>query len=364
MAALKVIFDALNGDADDKFADHAQLNHFRNQLLTALKEAFPNVVLNHPLDNSVATTLNFSVLDFSSKEMMDLFDAANIRVSSGSACSSKVTRSFVLDAMGLPSWQSESAIRMSFGPLMTQQECNLACERIKLAAKALGESCLTVRPAENQTLVDGLLELKSGNSCCWLYTDAPSKTAVIIDPLPELISRIVNIVNCQQLNVIAVLDTHGHADHQSSRPELERQLKLSHETDHLGWPKHFATTNHQEHTYPLIKLSQQALLRVKTPGHTDDSVSYLLTKTLDSPQLSFKFAFCGDTILMGSLGRTNFSTSSAEAMYDSLLKLQTMIEPSTLICASHDYHNEFTTMLISECERNDLLRNCALRKDK
>ena len=355
MAALKVIFDTLNGDADDTFADHHQLNHFRNQLLSALKEAFPNVVLNHPLDNSVPTTLNFAVPDFSSKEIMDLFDAANIRVSSGSACSSKVTRSFVLDAMGLPSWQSESAIRMSFGPMMTQDECTLACERIKMAAKALGESCLTVKASEHQTLVNGLLELKSGNSCCWLYTDEPTKTAVVIDPLPELITRITNIVNCQKLNVIAVLDTHGHADHQSSRPELEKQLKLDHETDHLGWPKQFATINFHDQTYPLLHLGEQGLIRIKTPGHTDDSVSYLLTSKVDSHKLTFKYAFCGDTILMGSLGRTNFSTSSSEQMYLSLHKLHSLLKPDTLICASHDYHNEFTTTLAAECERNDLL---------
>ncbi|RYV03147.1 aminotransferase class V [Shewanella sp. OPT22] len=357
MAALKVIFDTLNGDAEDKFADHTQLTLYRNQLLSALKEAFPDVVLNHPLDNTVPTTLNFAVPHFASKEIMDLFDAANIRVSSGSACSSKVTRSFVLDAMGLPSWQSESAIRMSFGPLMTQEKCDAACARIKMAAKALGESCLMVKPAENQKLVDGLLELKSGNSCCWLYTDADSKTAVIIDPLPELISRIVNIVNCQKLKVAAVLDTHGHADHQSSRPELEAQLKMVTKTDQLGWPKHFDTAYVGENAYPTIRIGDKALLRVKTPGHTDDSVSYLLTENIDAVKPHFKYAFCGDTILMGSLGRTNFCTSSSEQMYHSLHKLNELLASTTLICASHDYHNEFTTTLITECDRNTLLSN-------
>ena len=47
---------------------------------------------------------------------MDLFDAAGIRVSSGSACSSKVPTSFVLDAMGLEQWRSQGAIRSIFWP--------------------------------------------------------------------------------------------------------------------------------------------------------------------------------------------------------------------------------------------------------
>ena len=355
MAALKVIFDTLNGLTEDKFADHNQLNLYRNQLLLALKDAFPDVVLNHPLDNSVPTTLNFAIPGFSSKEIMDLFDAANIRVSSGSACSSKVTRSFVLDAMGLPSWQSESAIRMSFGPMMTQEKCQSACDRIKMAAKALGESCLTVKPAENHKLLNGLTQLKFGNSCCWLYTDATSKSAVIIDPLPELISRIVNIINCQRLNVIAILDTHGHADHQSSRPELARQLSLNDKNNPLGWPSHFDTATIKDCAYPMIRIGEQVLMKITTPGHTDDSVSYLLSEQLNSPTPTIKYAFCGDTILMGSLGRTNFESSSSEDMFNSIKALDQLIEPNTLICASHDYHNEFTTTLIAERRRNPLL---------
>lgn len=360
MAALNVIFDILNNESNYKFASIDTLRQFQFKLITSLKTAFPNLVLNHPLESSVPTTINFSVPNFSSKEIMDLFDAANIRVSSGSACSSKVTRSFVLDAMGLPAWQSESAIRMSFGPMMTEHECQQACERITLAAKALSENCLLYSNAVQTSPLDGLLELRVGSSCCWLYTDVSTKNTVVIDPLPELTERIKSIIACQQLKLIAVLDTHGHADHESSRNNLLDQLPENQLTDHLGWPENTSTHLCDGVQFPSIQIGDYQLVKVPTPGHTGDSVSYLLIEARSESSAQCKYAFCGDTILMGSLGRTNFSSSCSESMLQSLIKISNIIGPDCLICASHDYHNEFTTTLRSECKRNPLLHSVLL----
>ncbi len=73
-------------------------------------------------------------------------------------------------------------------------------------------------------------------------------------------------------------------------------------------------------------------------------------------QPSAKYAFCGDTILMGSLGRTNFDSSSSAALFNSLKLLNNTLKADTLICASHDYNNEFTTTLPTELSRNALLK--------
>ena len=142
LAALNVIFSMLNKATKNTFTALKTLHLFRQQIATALTQAFPEIVFNHSFENSVPTTINFTIPGFSSKEIMDLFDAANIRVSPGAACSSKVTGSFVLDAMGLPNWQSESAIRRSFGPAMTQPQMDDTYTRIVTAAKAIKQSKL------------------------------------------------------------------------------------------------------------------------------------------------------------------------------------------------------------------------------
>ncbi|BBN83829.1 hypothetical protein PA25_38140 [Pseudoalteromonas sp. A25] len=361
LAALNVIFDELLDQGDGVFANAGQLQLFRSQLALALKNAFPTVVFNHDFSNSVPTTINFAIPGFSSKEIMDLFDAANLRVSSGSACSSKVTRSFVLDAMGVPAWQSESAIRMSFGPAVTQQQIDHACDRIHHCAQALGHSCLlnATGNIDGKTQLHGLVQFKVGGSCSWLYADPITKTAVIIDPLPELSDRLLTILQCQQLQLIAAIDTHGHADHQSGRVALaEAHLKQQH-SDYLGWPYEAADIALSQCQLRAITIGDKYLVRVATPGHTEDSISMILCDKgkLHNGELDVSYVFCGDLVLMGSLGRTNFSSSDAKHMYQSLQSLSNMVGEHSLLCPSHDYHNEFVTNFKAEAARNSLLND-------
>jgi cysteine desulfurase len=359
LAALNVIFRMLNGESKNTFTPLQTLHLFRQQVAAALTQAFPNIVFNHSFENSVPTTINFAIPGFSSKEIMDLFDAANLRVSSGSACSSKVTRSFVLDAMGLPVWQSESAIRLSFGPAMTQQQIDDACTRIVFAAQVLGQNCLTIDTnviAEKAEL-EGLLQFKVGGSCSWLYIDKKTKSAIFIDPLPELTERLHILLSCQGLNLVAVIDTHGHGDHQSCRGSLADDYLAQQQTDMLGWPVNSNTTIVHGKHYPYIVLGDKWLIKVNTPGHTTDSTSLLLCDPVKAStnDLLVHYAFCGDLILMDSLGRTNFSTSSATAMFTSLQLLKALIDTESLLCPSHDYNNEFTTSITAEISRNTLL---------
>ncbi|NRD72335.1 aminotransferase class V-fold PLP-dependent enzyme [Shewanella sp. VB17] len=359
LAALNVIFGMLLNKDNSSFCSVEVLEHYRQQLTKSLTQAFPSIVFNHSYKNSVPTTLNFAVPGFSSKEIMDLFDAANIRVSSGSACSSKVTRSFVLDAMGLPAWQSESAIRLSFGPAMTQIEVDIACQRILSAANALSNSCLMLDDSkidQDRAPLDGLVQLRSGSSCTWIYADKESKQALVIDPLPELEKRIDTLLQCQQLTPVAILDTHGHADHVSGRVALAQKYLSSQKTNELGWPTNATELQIGNEKFNALTLGKLTLVKVATPGHTDDSMSLLLTSDTNNLTTSTRYAFCGDTILMGSLGRTNFSSSSAIGMYHSLKQINRLIGQQTLLCASHDYNNEFTTSLSAERIRNPLLQ--------
>lgn len=362
LAALNVIFEMLLSQEGSPFSSSAQLTQYRQQIADTLTECFSDIVFNNSFEHSVATTINFAVPSFSSKEIMDLFDAANIRVSSGSACSSKVTRSFVLDAMGLPAWQSEAAIRMSFGPAITQAEVDTACARIKTASQALTQSCMILDDSSDisdRTDLDGLLQLRSGASCTWVFVDSLSKQALIIDPLPELKQRLETLLECQQLTLVAAIDTHGHADHVSGREALASRYLAEQESDHLGWPVTENRVQHLAQQLQVISIGTKQLLRLPTPGHTSDSISLLLCSAPSASNHTAEhtqYAFCGDTILMGSLGRTNFESSSSEALFNSLKLIRDSISSTALICASHDYNNEFTTSLKAEINRNDLLK--------
>ncbi len=375
VAAFGAILKELEHGGNKIFKNHETLVKYREQIVTTLKQAFPGIVFNMPFETTVPTTINFAIEDFPSKEVLDLFDAAQIRVSSGSACSSGVTRSYVLDAMGLPAWQSESAIRMSFGPASTQEEIDEACERILVASKALTQSCLILHNFDadvESPRQNGLIQLKKGASCVWVYADAASRSCVIIDPVEELGERLEKFVKCQGYKVLAIIDTHSHADHMSCRQMLQ-QILQSHlayhieDYDDLGWPKEI---NDQiildnDLRVPAIRFDDQlVLVKLATPGHTVDSHSYLLGKSINNhlTKKDVEYAFVGDTILIGGLGRTNFDSSSTSQLFESIWLLHQTLGEHTLLCSAHDYNNQFTTTFDTECEHNAILHNILSRK--
>lgn len=136
IAALGAMLDALQ--QGDTFASHATLRGYRDQLEFALRSAFPAIVFNVPPEHCLPTTLNFSVPGISSKAMLDVFDAAGLRVSAGSACSAaKAAPSYVLEAMGLPAWRTTSAVRLSIGPLANAPLVKAACAAIARCGQAL-----------------------------------------------------------------------------------------------------------------------------------------------------------------------------------------------------------------------------------
>lgn len=214
IAALAAIFKEMLGkgkatseNADSVFRHHDKLLEFRARLVAALQQSFPSLVFNHPLEGSVPTTINFSVAGISSREVLDLFDAAGIRVSTGSACSSSITRSFVLDAMNLPQWQSESAIRLSFGPATSERTIELACETLAKIRPALNHACLMPQEQNEAQLNSGLLQFFEAEHCAWLLLDIDAKSAVLIDPLPSLDKRFQRLLDCQDIQLSAVLFT-------------------------------------------------------------------------------------------------------------------------------------------------------------
>lgn len=199
IAALGAVLGAL--EEGGTFRSHAQLYAYRDRLAVALREAFPGLVFNAPLEHALPTTLNFSVPDMSSKELLDLFDAAGVRVSAGSACSAaKAAPSYVLDAMGVPAARSASAVRLSFGPLADDGFIEDACARILHCGRAL----MAARPAAR------LQQLESCGASGWLLFDDAGRHCIAIDPPAVLAQRIAADLGARGCRLLACFDTsHG-----------------------------------------------------------------------------------------------------------------------------------------------------------
>ena len=331
IAALGAVLEALeNGDG---FHPHAQLVAWRERLADALRSALPGIVFNAPFATTLPTTLNFSVSGFSARELLDLFDAAGLRVSSGSACSSAgAAPSYVLEAMQLPAWRCGAAIRMSFGPMADQAFIDAACERIGRCGQALRAAGMLPSnlPSERN---DGIVQLSANGQCSWLVLDAASGSCAIIDPLEPLVARIAEIVRAQGYRVRAVIDTHQHAPYASGRSAL--MLLLADQLDDaagghaLGWPAHSDTINLANGMQAdAVALGEQVLARIPTEEGMAGSATYLLGRQRKLNVLAgadVRFAFTGTHLpprlasLAGPATLLCPAIEGADAMYATLV---------------------------------------------
>lgn len=217
IAALGAVLKAL--EEGGTFRGHGQLQAMRERLAASLVAAFPGLEFNAPLAQTLPTTLNFSVPGVSSKELLDVFDAAGVRVSAGSACSaSKAAPSYVLDAMGVANACSASAVRLSFGPLADDAFIDAACERILRCGRAL----FATRPAAR------LQQLESSGASGWLLFDEAGAECIAIDPPAALAPRIAAELRARGCRLLACFDTSigsGGAD------ALAESMNLT-----AGWP--------------------------------------------------------------------------------------------------------------------------------
>ncbi|HEX2010180.1 MAG TPA: aminotransferase class V-fold PLP-dependent enzyme [Roseateles sp.] len=344
IAALGAVLSAL--EDGQTFRDQTTLAVHRERLATALREAFPGLVFNASADLCLPTTLNFAVPGLSAKLLLDLFDAAGLRVSGGSACSaSKAQPSYVLEAMGLPSWQAAAAVRLSFGAADGTDLIDEACSRIRSCGASLRASCLGAAPQTDAAPPDLLNRFVVGGACCYLVADAASRRCLVIDPLPELTERIAQWLRCRSFTLAAVLDTHSHGDHVSSagalRAAVPDLLREPGGVDGLGWPR----------DADQIRLGQYRLQRLAIPGHTADSTAYLLHQEGQGLRL----AFVGDMVMPGALGRSDFAQSEPLAYAGSLLALERAVGPHALLLPGHDYADRFATTLSVESAAQPLL---------
>ncbi|MFL6710253.1 MAG: aminotransferase class V-fold PLP-dependent enzyme [Massilia sp.] len=150
IAAFGAVLAAL--ERGDMLRSPDQLAGLRERLAAALQAAFPGVVFNAPFERSLPTTLNFCVPGLSSGELLNLFDAAGVRVSAGSACSAaKAAPSHVLVAMGLQDERAGSAVRLSFSPTASDAFIDAACARIARCGAAMQAYA---RPATEPPTID------------------------------------------------------------------------------------------------------------------------------------------------------------------------------------------------------------------
>jgi rhodanese-related sulfurtransferase len=95
-----------------------------------------------------------------------------------------------------------------------------------------------------------------------------------------------------------------------------------------------------------VTIEGLALDVMYTPGHTDDSYSFLMGDRV----------FTGDTLLIRGTGRTDFQNGSARAQYESIFNRLLKLADETLVFPAHDYKGDTVSTIGEEKRYNPRLQ--------
>jgi glyoxylase-like metal-dependent hydrolase (beta-lactamase superfamily II) len=105
----------------------------------------------------------------------------------------------------------------------------------------------------------------------------------------------------------------------------------------------------------MITFGKLSLKALYTPGHTDDSYSFLLSAGADS-SVQEDWLFTGDTLLIRGTGRTDFQNGNARDQYHSIFNKLLTFSDNTRVYPGHDYKGWTSSTIGEEKAHNPRLQ--------
>lgn len=172
----------------------------------------------------------------------------------------------------------------------------------------------------------------------YLVADPRTRSAALIDPVREQLERDLKLIEELGLNLEYVLDTHVHADHVTASGALRDRTGAR----SIGSTRGAKCADLQVRHGDRVVLGDLEICILETPGHTDDSLSFLIDGNV----------FTGDALLVRGTGRTDFQNGSAEVLWDSLTKVLFQLADSTVVWPGHDYKGHTQSSIGEEKRHN------------
>jgi glyoxylase-like metal-dependent hydrolase (beta-lactamase superfamily II)/rhodanese-related sulfurtransferase len=182
-------------------------------------------------------------------------------------------------------------------------------------------------------------------SCTYSYLLASrvGGEALVIDPVLEKVDRYLQLVTELDLKLVKAVDTHLHADHITGLGALRDK---THCITVMGEQTKADVVSMRLGDGDKLTIEGLALDVIYTPGHTDDSYSFILPDRV----------FTGDTLLIRGTGRTDFQNGDARQQYMSIFDRLLKLPDPTLVYPAHDYKGDTVSTIGEEKAFNPRLQ--------
>jgi glyoxylase-like metal-dependent hydrolase (beta-lactamase superfamily II)/rhodanese-related sulfurtransferase len=160
----------------------------------------------------------------------------------------------------------------------------------------------------------------------YLLADSATRDAIFIDTVFEQHERDLSLVRELDLNLLACLETHCHADHVTGAWLLKHATGCEIiASENSGIELLDRTLSQGE----LIRFGAHSVSVIETPGHTDGCISFLLDDN--------SMVFTGDSLLIRGCGRTDFQEGSAQRLFKSIKSKLFELPENCVVYPAHDY---------------------------
>lgn len=195
-----------------------------------------------------------------------------------------------------------------------------------------------------EALVEGsdvrIIQVRRVAKGCLSYVVGSADEAIVIDASldPQVY---MDIARTNHWQIRYVMDTHIHADYLSRTAELSKVNGAAHifiDVAQVGYS--FVPVRNED----ILRFGNTSVSIMHTPGHTKESVTYLLEN---------KAAFTGDTLFTDGVGRPDLKADLKEAriksgqLYDSIQRILAIGEDTRIFPAHISTTVAFDSKLIS-----------------
>jgi glyoxylase-like metal-dependent hydrolase (beta-lactamase superfamily II)/rhodanese-related sulfurtransferase len=188
----------------------------------------------------------------------------------------------------------------------------------------------------------------------YIVSSKEDKTAAAIDPSREIYEAFLSVASENDLKIIKVIDTHQHADHVSGVAKLTSAIARQGNAEAFACFSSLEEYNSENTEIRIhylkdgdnIEISPRISLGViHTPGHTNGSMSFLLSSTNDTDankhteeKSPVSCLFTGDTLFVDSVGRPDLREEAkkyAELLYQTYHQKIVNLPENTLVLPAH-----------------------------